>query len=64
MRRCRWCPAILPSLLFTAGCVSPLPREILMRQAVEEDSLLIALIDFSSVCDFGQNPAGLPDIMP
>ena len=25
MRRCRWCPALLPSLLFTAGCVSTLP---------------------------------------
>lgn len=25
MRRCRWCPAILPSLLFTASCVSTLP---------------------------------------
>ena len=25
MRRCRWCPALLLSLLFTAGCVSTLP---------------------------------------
>ena len=25
MRRCRWCPAIISSLLFTAGCASTLP---------------------------------------
>lgn len=25
MRRCRWCPAIISSLLFTAGCVTTLP---------------------------------------